>query len=256
MAKAAIASASATALVLLALLLAACGGSATTATTSAATSPKAPASTSAPAQPKAAPSATPVIQGGAIIPPAGYTAILHTGQTAGMPAAAQPAGVSETWTLTSVHYISYAQSQEGRADSVDVAQQIGANEPLPSDQFAVLGITVRNAGTEPDASPVISGGTFYWVTLAGKTGQTALYGVGVPPPDTSAGVLAPYVTNAEPAHINSLNPGQSITGFVVAEVPDQPSAILAESSDAEPAMLIDPQHLTTADICLDTAKTC
>ena len=174
-----------------------------------------------------------------------------------MPAAAQPAGVSETWTLNSVHYISYAQSQQGKADSLDVAQQIGTDEPQPSDQFVVLGITVKNAGTAPDTSPVVSQGTFYWVTPAGKTGQTGLYGVSAPAPGSSAGVLAPYVSNAQPGYINSLNPRQSVTGYVVAEVPDVPSAILALSSgEQSPAIELDPLHLIQADTCLDTAKSC
>ena len=190
------------------------------------------------------------------MPPAGYAVVLHAAQTGGMPASSQAAGVGETWRLNSVNYISYAQSQEGRADSVDVAQQIGANEPLPSDQFAVLGVTVTNAGTEPDTSPVISGGTFYWVTPAGKTGQTAAYSVGVPPPDSSAGVLAPYVTNAQPTHGNSLNPGQSITGYMVLEVPDSPSAILVTTAMGNPGIELDPLHLIRADICSVTAKSC
>ena len=131
------------------LALAGCGTTAATTTT-----PKAPASTSTPSQaPKAAPSATPASRRGHHSP-AGYNAILHLGQTAGMDAAAQqPAGVNETWTLTSVHYISYAQSQEGRADSTDVAQQLGANEPLPSRPVVVLGITAKNAGTAAGLQP-------------------------------------------------------------------------------------------------------
>ncbi len=235
------------------LALAGCG---TTAATT--TMPKAPASTSTPSQaPKAAPSATPVIQGGVIIPPAGYNAILHLGQTAGMDAAAQqPAGVNETWTLTSVHYISYAQSQEGRADSTDVAQQLGANEPLPSDQFVVLGITVKNAGTEPDSSPVISGqestDTVYWGTEAGKIGQTRAYSVD----STATGVLAPYASNAQPTSVNVLNSGQSITGYVVFEVPDAPSAILVGTSAGNVIIMVDPLHLTQASTCAVTAKSC
>ncbi len=70
----------------------------------------------------------------------------------------------------------------------------------------------------------------------------------------------PRPTGSRPARslasVNSLNPGQSITGYMVLEVPDSPSAILVTTAMGNPGIELDPLHLIQADICSVTAKSC
>lgn len=166
------------------------------------------------------------------------------------------AGVPETqvWKLTSVTYITHAEAlQGGQYD--DLASQLGTTEPQPGDRYLVLGLTVNYKDrAQGNDNFTLNNATVNSVRPGGQVTQTSLDCAS----RSSTGLAARYSAGADFCGLNSMNAGQSATGYAIFEVPDPPSVLVFTSSDqaATPLLVIDPDRLISASTCTTTGSTC
>jgi hypothetical protein len=148
----------------------------------------------------------------------------------------------ETWKLTSATYISYAAAMAGGADA-DVPANLGANSLRPGDRYLVLGLTITAGGPDgfTNTDWTVSSGSYSWAQADGSTGATEASCLGQAPPGFKQ--LDPqYVSGM--CVINTLRPGQRISGFLFLEVPDAAAAVTVFETEPEtPLVVIDPDGI-------------
>ena len=220
------------------LALAGCGASATA--SSGSSSPAAAPSASAAAASPAAGGTIPVLH-------AGGTATFGDPQSEGVPE-------QESWKLTSVAYIPYAAAVVGGTDG-DVAASLGANALKQGDRYLVLGLKITDigpAGFHGDFT--LATADFGWGEPSGATAVTRALCMPPPPP----GLTEPDAQYASGiCGTESLAPGQSVTGYLVAEVPDAPAVLVVIGpQSATPLLVVDPGNLVGKDKCVVKAKFC
>lgn len=150
----------------------------------------------------------------------------------------------ETWTLTSVHDISYAAAMAGTADT-DVPANLGAAPLRPGDRYLVLGLTITAGGPDgfTNTDWTLSSASYSWSQADGNTGSTADYCLGQAPSGSQADPQ--YISDM--CVINALNPGQRISGYLLFEVPAAPSAVAVYGPQSgAPLVVVDPDEVCRA----------
>lgn len=183
---------------------------------------------------------------------------VHLGYVTGDQAASGAEPVEQTsWTLTSVHYISYATAMKGGQYN-DVPSNLGSNSLLPGQRFLVLGLTIKDLGPSGFSNNFpIGNATFVVATSKAAVGATDDYCMGqAPPGDSQYGVQ--YISQI--CSTNTVEPGQSVTGYVFFAVPDGKTALYVAgnsgSQDSKPVLIIDPDNMTSNQTCHVGVKTC
>ena len=194
--------------------------------------------------------------------------ILHKGTTVKLPYVTETSGTqgaevieNTTWTLTSASYISYAQATIGGTDG-DTAAGLGANALKAGDRYLVLGLIIDDNGPSgfDNDFPL---GNAYFVTVyrsAGKdiNSQVDAYCMSEPPPGTQPPAGAQFASGI--CSTNTMQPGQTVNGYVFFEVPDTPSLLFVVGNvgtqNGKPILAIDPDNLVAKPICDGSATFC
>lgn len=126
----------------------------------------------------------------------------------------------------------------------------------------MLGLTITDNGASGFTSDnfPIGSASFETVYRAGGkyvNGQTDAYCESAPTPGASK-VSGEY--SSQICSTNVLNPGQSVTGYVVFEVPDLASLLFVIGANgtqsSKPILVIDPDGLVHKSVCDGTATFC
>lgn len=210
----------------------------------------------------ASPSSSPVTQANDI-------PILHKGTSVKLPYVTETAGTqgaeaieNTTWTLTSVSYISYAQAIVGGTDG-DTASGLGAYALTAGNRYLVLGLTIDDNGPSGFSNDFpLGSANFVTVYRSGGkdiNGQVDADCMSQPVPDataTSAGQQ--FASNI--CSTNTMQPGQTVSGYVFFAVPDTPSLLFvvgnAGTQDGKPILAIDPDSLVAKSVCDGSAAFC
>lgn len=206
-------------------------------------------------------SSSPVTQADAI-------PILHKGSTVKLPYVTTTAGTqgaevieNTTWTLTSVSYISYAQASVGGTVG-DTASGLGANALKSGDRYLVLGLTIDDNGPSGFENDFPLGNANYvTVHRSGAkyiNNQVDDYCMGETPPGTQPPAGAQFASKI--CSTNTMQPGQTVNGYVFFEVPDTSSLLFvagnAGTQQGKPILIIDPEKLVAKTVCNGTAAFC
>jgi hypothetical protein len=158
----------------------------------------------------------------------------------------------QTWKLTAVKYITYAEATAGGTDG-DVAAQLGADALQPGYRYLVLGLTVTDGGPSGVGGSggvqfTLTNADYAWSESSGKTGTTTEGCVSSEPLPGQSTVTQPYVSSL--CSTQNLEPGQSASGYVFFAVPDTSAIVaLAETSPEKVLSVIDPDNLAPESEC-------
>lgn len=194
--------------------------------------------------------------------------MLHKGTSVKLPYVTETTGTqgaevieNTTWTLTSVSYIPYAQAITGGTDG-DTASGLGANALKSGDRYLVLGLTIDDNGPSGfDNDFPLNNANFVTVYRSGGkdiNGQVDAYCMGQPVPDEPPPAGQQFASDI--CSTNTMQPGQTVHGYVFFEVPDTPSLLFvvgnAGTQDGKPILAIDPDNLVAKSVCDGSAAFC